>query len=374
MSEKLKARKRVLFVDDDQAFLEMVESLFGLWSKNTWEIHLAHNTGKALSIMQQTPVDLVIIDLHMPVVDGLQFLRLIHRKYPNLPKAVLTSSEDPKNRENCLNSGAELYLQKPAAINDLESVYAALNEVVELQTQEGFRGVLRRVGLQEVLQLECLGGKSSILEIVTEGMAGRIFIKQGSIVHAHVGQRKGEAAFNYLMAINSGEFALKPFEEPPEETIQGQWEMLVMEAARLRDEVGGPNFDEPVTQVVPEAPAEKPAATFVAPLPPDPTRIKKAVSRKQSAPPSLPHPQTDEMLVCSAQGDVLYEWQCTESEARIKFLELVRQKTQQMAMSVPLGNFERLDVQLPNSHLQIKVQKDCAVMVRSSNSTPESVG
>ena len=80
------------------------------------------------------------------------------------------------------------------------------------------------------------------------------------------------------------------------------------------------------------------------------------------------------MLVCSPQGDVLYEWQSTESEARIKFLELVRQKTQQLSMSTPLGQFERMEIQLPKSRFVVKVQKDCTILLRSSNSTPEMVG
>ncbi len=369
MSGATKGKKRVLFVDDDQAFLEMVESLFDLWSKNTWEIHLAHNTGKALSIIQKSQIDLVVIDLHMPVVDGLQFLKLLHRKYPNLPKAVLTASDDPKYRDVCLGNGAELFLQKPSAIDDLESVYAALNEAIDTPVQEGFRGVLRRVGLQEVLQLECLGSKSSILEVSAGGVSGRIFIRQGSIIHATAGQRKGEPAFNYLMAIDSGEFSLKPFEEPPEESIQGQWEMLIMEAARMRDE-GGEALAEESSPAPEPFPEEKPLAP-VAPLPADPARLKKILAKK-NAPMVLPQPQVDEMLVCSAQGDVLYEWQCNESEARIKFMDLVIQKSQQLSMSIPLGKFERIEVQLPKSRMIATTQKECNVLVRASNSTAET--
>ena len=54
---------------------------------------------------------------------------------------------------------------------------------------------MRRVGLQEVLQMECLGRKSSVLEIFTGKVRGRIFICDGAIVHAESGAlaRRGGA-------------------------------------------------------------------------------------------------------------------------------------------------------------------------------------
>ncbi len=50
------------------------------------------------------------------------------------------------------------------------------------------------------------------------------------------GNTEGEAAFYKLLALPSGEFQLQPFESPPKRTIEGQWEFLLMESARVRDE------------------------------------------------------------------------------------------------------------------------------------------
>src|ERR1039457_2267409 len=103
--------------------------------------------------------------------------------------------------------------------------------------------MMRRVGLQEVLQLECLGRKSSVLEIFTSKVRGRIFICDGSIVHADSGALQGEVALYGMLALRGGEFNLLPYTEPPRRTIEGQWESLLMEAARLTDE--GRNVLEP---------------------------------------------------------------------------------------------------------------------------------
>jgi hypothetical protein len=127
-------------------------------------------------------------------------------------------------------------LEKPRTPDGFETVFATLNELAALQPQEGFRGVLRQVGLPDVLQMECLGRNSSILEISNATVRGRIFIQTGDIIHAELGDQKGEAAFNGLLALRGGEFNLKPFTQPPERSINAQWEFLLMESARVRDE------------------------------------------------------------------------------------------------------------------------------------------
>jgi hypothetical protein len=85
--------------------------------------------------------------------------------------------------------------------------------------KEGFRGELKQVGLQDVVQLQCLTGKSCILEISNQGSQGRVFIEKGEIVHATVAELSGEPALFKLLALTGGEFSLKPYETPAERTI-----------------------------------------------------------------------------------------------------------------------------------------------------------
>src|SRR5688500_5587786 len=228
--------KRLLFVDDNADFLAIVQTILGGIAGEKWELYTAQNTGMALQVLQDNQVDLVIVDMHMPVVDGFQFLALLSRKHPNLPKAVMTSDVSEAHRAACLSRGAEAFLQKPGLPQDWQAICVTLNDLMKGQVEEGFRGVLRRVGLQDVLQMECLSRNSSVLEVKTRQAQGFIYIHAGQIVHAEVGDRVGDDAFNYLMTLSGGEFNLKPFSEPPQRTISGQWEFLIMEAARQRDE------------------------------------------------------------------------------------------------------------------------------------------
>src|SRR5437762_6873783 len=149
-------KSKVLFLDDDQSFLEAVKGLMACYAGGDWEILTASDTGEALRMVQEQHVDLLVVDVHMPVVDGLQFLSLLQRKYPAILKVVLTGDATEDYRAACLSNGAELFLQKPATPGGWQSVYTTLNALVGFQPEEGFRGVLRRVGLQDILQMECL--------------------------------------------------------------------------------------------------------------------------------------------------------------------------------------------------------------------------
>ena len=368
MSDAVK--KKVLFVDDDAQFLELIERLFSLWSQGGWQIFTATNTGTALGIIQANPLDLVVIDMLMPVVDGLQFLKMINRKYPDLTKAALTSKDDETYRAACLSNGAELYLIKPTSINDLETVFINLNELVNLQDQKGFRGVLRRVELGDVLQLECLGGKSSILEVATRTTRGRIYIRDGRVVHAQQGDQKGVAAFCRIMNLGGGDFGLKPFEDPAEETVQESWETLLMEAARVHDE--GETATQTASAPAPSADvSDEPAA-----LPWEDKGFQPASDDAVEAkPPPTVHdlrPKTQEMLVCSPQGDVLYEWQCASTEKSIEMLEFITQQAKLIAGALPVGKFDRLEILEHDSRTVTHFQEDFALLVRTVNSPLQS--
>src|SRR5207249_11113525 len=162
------------FVDDDLGFLEVVRNLMLRLSEGAWDVLTAPDAAHGLGLIHEHKIDLLVIDVRMPVMDGLQFLSLLHKNYPNLLKVALTGHATESYRAACLSNGAELFLEKPASREGWQSLYSTLKQLVRLQPEEGFRGVLRRVGLQDVLQMECLARSSSVLEISTGQSHGSI--------------------------------------------------------------------------------------------------------------------------------------------------------------------------------------------------------
>src|ERR1700722_1037951 len=355
--------KKILFVDDNVQFLEMIERLMGAWSQGEWQIFLAQNAGKALIILQEHAIDLAVIDVQMPVVDGIQFLALLNRKYPNVQKVTLSAYADDASRAACLSQGAELFLKNPRHPADLELIFSTLRELARHRpTATGFRGVLRQVSLQDVIQMECLNRNSSILEVSTGKTNGQIFIKDGTILHAEMGDRNGEAALNKILALRGGEFNLRPFKEPPRQSVDGPWEFLLMEAARMRDEAAQEEPDP-----LPTTPAEPAAAPLPRPAPP--VRVSDLVPPPGAFIPSSDESRpsrVDELVVCSSKGEVLYEWQCNNNTDRISFLEFLSQKSLQLGEGLNLGAFDRLEMEGDHTRVVAQGKADRGVFLRTS--------
>lgn len=345
-------RKQLLFVDDDASFLAGLRDLFAEMSKGSWEMFTAESHAQALTLMQKQRMDLVVLDVGMPVMDGLQFLRLLGRTHPGQPVVMLTGRTNPDTRKACLENGAGLVLEKPITPEGFSAVYAALDALAEVQPNSGFRGMMRRVGLPEVLQIECLGRKSSVLEISTGRVRGRIYISEGSIIHAESGALQGEAALYGLLALQGGDFNLLIFSEPPHRTISGHWESLLMEAARLSDEGADLLKQGAPEGSVAEAPANATAtsaATVESPAP------HAAVS-------------IEETLLCSGAGEVLYHWQCESVDARKRLLDQIEHQAAEISALGAVGRFDRLEILSPDGRLVCQVNSQMRLLLRSVSS------
>jgi CheY-like chemotaxis protein len=333
---------QILFVDDETSFLDTVRALFTAWSKNGWHIESATSADQALEILKTRKFDLIVVDVNMPVLDGIQFLRIVNRRFPDLKKAAITGHASEEKRSACLANGAELFIEKPRSADGLKSIFAMLDELLTWRQQAGFRGMLRQVGLQDVIQMECLGRNSSILEVQDRQMTGRIYIEDGRIIHADAGEMKGEPAFQKLLSLPGGSFQLQHFEPPTERTIEGQWEFLLMEAARVHDETAGKT---PAAEPAPEPPPEPPPAS------------------QSSTTGSALSVRVAETLICGGQGKLLYEWQCADANARVALLMEIGQQASRAGRLLPLGKFDRLEIQLPTSRAVAQVKPNRMVFV-----------
>lgn len=350
MGDNIK-RKSFLFVDDDAAFLAGIQGLISEMACGRWDIFTAENHAQALALLAKLRVDVVVLDIGMPMMDGIQFLQLLGRTHPGQPVVMLSGEATGERRKACLEGGAVLFLEKPVVPDGYAAIFAALDALAGAQPQGGFRGMMRRVGLQEVLQLECLGRKSSVLEIFTGKVHGRIFICEGSIVHADSGSLQGEVALYGLLALRGGEFNLLPYNEPPRRTIEGHWESLLMEAARLNDE--GQTFLEPD-----EA---GPGTTELG-------QVAVAGSEELLS----GQMRIEEVVLCSGAGEVLYEWQTKSLELRLRLLEQIEQQAAQLGGVAPVGRFDRLEILTQEGRIICQVQPDRRLFVRRAGTKADA--
>lgn len=103
---------RILVVDDDEQNLEIYDTLF---RQENYVVIKARDGIEALDRFAKCPPDLVIADLMMPRLNGLEFCARLRRN-PNargVPVLVLTGLDEPDARRNALQNGANDFLAKP---------------------------------------------------------------------------------------------------------------------------------------------------------------------------------------------------------------------------------------------------------------------
>ena len=115
-------RPRILVVDDDRKITGALRR--GL-SYEGYSVDVANGGAEALGIVRESSPDLVILDVMMPGIDGLDVCRLI-RRTDNLPILMLTARDEVSDRVAGLDSGADDYLVKPFAFEELLARIRAL--------------------------------------------------------------------------------------------------------------------------------------------------------------------------------------------------------------------------------------------------------
>ncbi len=117
------ASPRVLVVDDDRAVRESLRRALQL---EDLEVDLAADGMEAIARVQDTPPDLVVLDVMMPGVDGLGVVRRLRQDGVDVPVLLLTARDAVADRVAGLDVGADDYLVKPFALEELLARVRAL--------------------------------------------------------------------------------------------------------------------------------------------------------------------------------------------------------------------------------------------------------
>jgi DNA-binding NtrC family response regulator len=103
-------RERILVVDDAPDMLELLQR--NLQSKH-YRVYTAPGVSDAIRILQQTPIELVVTDLKMPKIGGLELVRHVRENFKNTQVMVITGYPSVGGAVDALKGGAEEYLAKP---------------------------------------------------------------------------------------------------------------------------------------------------------------------------------------------------------------------------------------------------------------------
>jgi CheY-like chemotaxis protein/predicted regulator of Ras-like GTPase activity (Roadblock/LC7/MglB family) len=231
-------QKRVLIVDDEE---DLTWTLNKKLSKDSDKFQIMTvNSGKeAMNVLSQVPVDLLISDVRMPEISGLELLVETKKKFPRTRVIIMTAYGSSDVQREANERGCFRYLEKPFEINDLrEMILEALTE------KKGFKGSVADFQLSDIIQLNCLGRITSSLQIKHKDQTGFIYFADGNIIHANTDSLEGENAFYHIMGWQGGEFSVRRNAKSPKETIAKGWQSLLLEAMRRIDEISEKNGEE----------------------------------------------------------------------------------------------------------------------------------
>lgn len=117
---------KVLLADDQELIRESLGFVLGAQGDIT-VVGMAKNGREAIELVRSEKPDVVLMDIRMPEVDGVECTRLIKSAYPNIKVIVLTTFDDDEYVFNALRFGASGYLLKGVSVADLTN---AVREVV----------------------------------------------------------------------------------------------------------------------------------------------------------------------------------------------------------------------------------------------------
>jgi len=107
---------KVLLVDDEREFVQTLSER--LLIRNIGSA-VAYDGESALNMMEEDEPDVMILDLKMPGIDGIEVLRKVKESRPNIEVIILTGHGSEEDRKTCMELGAFAYLQKPVDIDQL---------------------------------------------------------------------------------------------------------------------------------------------------------------------------------------------------------------------------------------------------------------
>lgn len=168
-------KTRIGIVDDHQLFLDGLNSLFSE-EKNIQVIFAANNVKTALSYLRENPIDLLITDISMPDINGLEFVKIVKEEFPEIKILILSMFVGTISHRQI-----DGYVQKESPVQELR---VAIEQIIGggYYFQGGdkktfnleFNRNIVTTREKEIIQLIALG-------FSTEEMAEKLYLSKGTI-------------------------------------------------------------------------------------------------------------------------------------------------------------------------------------------------
>ncbi|AIQ25314.1 response regulator [Paenibacillus sp. FSL H7-0737] len=140
---------KVLIVDDESFVRRSLSEMLGSANHNFSIIGSVENGLEAIQLLKEQAIDLVISDIRMPGMDGLELSKHIHECYPDTETILLTGYQDFSYASQAIRYGVREYLVKPNSVENILEVVTSVYQRLELKKQHRQVSQLREKNLRE---------------------------------------------------------------------------------------------------------------------------------------------------------------------------------------------------------------------------------
>jgi len=123
-------RKNIIVVDDELLIRDL---LYDFFSEKDWGVSVFDGGEKALEAIKSRRYDIGLVDLKMPEIDGLSFIKKLRNSHPTMPVVIMTAFPSVETAVEALRLKVDDYIIKPFNINKL---FKTLDELIERRRKQ----------------------------------------------------------------------------------------------------------------------------------------------------------------------------------------------------------------------------------------------
>ena len=252
------AHARILVADDEKSMRELLAIML---KTDGHEVTVAERGEQALDLVRREPFDLVITDVRMPKVDGLEILKVVKESAPDTAVIMISAFSSIETVGEALRLGADDYISKPFKIDEIQVVIKnalerkrLLNENIRLQSlvanfQNRFEGIIAKSrGMKAVFEtIQKVAPTSSTVMITGESGTGKELVARA--VHFNINSIRRNKPF---VSVNCGAIPEGLMESELFGHLKGSFTGAVANKRGLFEEAeGGTLFLDEITEIPP---------------------------------------------------------------------------------------------------------------------------
>ena len=179
---------RVLIVDDDALIRDSLKILIGL-EEDMEVMGTASNAQEAIELCKHSQPDIVLMDIRMPVMDGVLGTKLIRSQFNNIKVIILTTFKDDEYIKEAIKNGASGYILKnqssDSIIESIRAVYKG-TIVLEEEVAQSLTSMLKEGKKKNLNQLDITEREMDVLRLLGEGLsnkeiAEKLYLSEGTV-------------------------------------------------------------------------------------------------------------------------------------------------------------------------------------------------